>query len=396
MLTGTNLDFVRAYNRRVTMEIIRSKGVVSRSDVAKRTGLTLQAVSTIFSYLVEDGWIVEVGKRAIARGQPPTEYSLNPSTAVSIGVTVELDAIKAVSVDLSGRILQRIRVGAFKPPPDKAIRVIKDAVLKLVENPLLKDRAVLGIGISIPGTPNATTGFVTTLPHIPGWENFPLREKLVFALPYPIHVANDAIVAGLGESWFGPSERSKNAFYVLFAHGLNGAMLSEQHLYGGIWGVTGKFGHIPVVPNGKPCRGCGGRGCVECYASFLSLLKALDLENISSEGLQALSAVSDRRLDAWIQQAARHLTTALLSVENLFDPDVIIFGGRLPEGLLRQLIERIEQDISPRRMKIKSKHPKYALATFSDDASLIGAATLPMYLELSPDINLVFEQARRE
>lgn len=396
MLAGTNSDFVRAYNRRVAMEIIRRRGAVSRSDVARRTGLSLQAVSTIFSDLLEEGWIVERGRRTTARGQPPIDYSLNPNTAISVGITLDLDTITAAAVDLSGRVLHRVSLAVAKPEPDKAVEIMKRSVLELTEKTGLGERGVLGVGIAIPGTPDADTGFVTTLPHIPGWEGFRLREALASALPHTVHIANDAIVAGLGESWFGASERSRNAFYILFAHGLNGAMLSEQRPYGGIWGVTGKFGHIPVEANGKPCTGCGGRGCVESYASLLSLLEALDREHLNAGELQTLLTDRDERLEAWIAQAVPHLTTALLSVENLFDPEVIIFGGRLPEDLLRRLMQGIEGNIASRRMKIKRTHPVYALSTFAEDATLIGAATLPMYLEITPDIDLVFEQTRKE
>ena len=115
MLAGTNSDFIRAYNRRVIMELIRRKGTVSRSDVARKTGLTLQAVSMIFTDLSDEGWIIEVGRRTIARGQPPVEYSLNPDTAVSLGITLDLDGITAAAVDLSGRVLKRTRTEATRP-----------------------------------------------------------------------------------------------------------------------------------------------------------------------------------------------------------------------------------------------------------------------------------------
>ena len=395
MLVGTNSDFIRAYNRRVVMEIIRRKGIVSRSDVARRTGLTLQAVSTIFGHLVEEGWISELGRRSTARGQPPVEYSLDPNSGISLGVTIDLDAVSAASVDLSGRVLSRSTTNVQKPGPDEAAAVVQNLVSEVTKNPSVKKRKVIGVGIGIPGTPDADTTGITTLPHIPGWEGAPFRKMVSSLLPYPVHIANDAIVAGLGESWFGSSERSRNAFYVLFAHGLNGAMLSEQRPYGGIWGVTGKFGHIPVEPQGLTCSGCGGRGCVECYASLISLLTALGRDQLGAQELDSLLKDNDPRVLAWLDQAVEHLTTALLAVENLFDPEAVIFGGRLPKAMLERMIKGVETHIAPRRMKIKSSHPTYMLATFLEDATLIGAATLPMYLEITPDIKLVFDQTHR-
>ena len=48
-LKGTNQELGRPHNRRIVLEAIRQEGPVSRSEIARRVGLTVQTVSTITS-----------------------------------------------------------------------------------------------------------------------------------------------------------------------------------------------------------------------------------------------------------------------------------------------------------------------------------------------------------
>src|SRR5690606_39250387 len=106
---------------------------------------------------------------------------------------------------------------------------------------------------------------------------------------------------------FGASRQTKDFFYVFFAHGLNGALISGRQPYGGLWAITGYIGHIPVEPNGRHCPTCGGRGCLEQYASRLALERALGVDQPSEELLVTLLGDSDANLMAWLDEAASHL-----------------------------------------------------------------------------------------
>ena len=56
-------------------------------------------------------------------------------------------------------------------------------------------------------------------------------------------------------------------------------MLDGQIFRGGHgWG--GEIGHLPVDPDGPPCR-CGSRGCLEQYAGQEAVLRAADLPSVA-------------------------------------------------------------------------------------------------------------------
>ena len=51
MLKGTNQELGRPHNRRIVLETIRQHGPLSRAQIARHVGLTIQTVSTITSEL---------------------------------------------------------------------------------------------------------------------------------------------------------------------------------------------------------------------------------------------------------------------------------------------------------------------------------------------------------
>lgn len=397
MLAGTNATLMRSYNARVVIELIRRAGDATRAEIARDAGLSLQGVSTIFGRLEDEGWIVEHGRRSISRGQPPLVYRLNAAGRAMIGVSVDLDGVTSATVDLMGVVHARRHTPLPRPSPEQARVAILDHVLDLERAAIGDGRSVIGVGVAIPGTPEPATGVVRNLPHLDGWNDVDLLEFLRSDLQLPVHLANDAIAAALGETWFGDGPNG-TTFYVFFAHGLNGAVIEGRRPFGGIWGITGKFGHIPVVADGSGCVGCGGRGCVEAYASLLALYDALELpiEPGSLEQVDRLFAEGDARVLAWSDEAAHRLATALLAVENLFDPRTIVFGGRLPQSLLTRLMREAERRAALGRMAIKREHPVYRSARLGAGASVVGAATLPLYVTFSPDLDLVVARGKED
>lgn len=408
MLTGTNSAQMRSYNTRVVLELIRRGGEVSRAEIARDAGLSLQAVSSIFARLEAAGWIVRHGRRATDRGQPPMVYSLDAERRGMVGVAMDLDGVASTAFDLAGREHGRIETPLENLDPASVRAAIVEHVRTHLDRAAEEGRTVVGAGVAIPGTPRPGNGDVRLLPHVPGWNDVPLQTLLREELPLPVHVANDAIAAALGESWYGrsvsdahgaePSDDDGATFYVFFAHGINGALLEGRRPYGGIWGIAGKFGHIPVVAEGLPCTACGGRGCVEAHASMIALYGELGLRPgpAATREVARRASAHDPAIERWTEAAGRHLGRGLLAVENLFDPTEIVFGGKLPASLLERLVAQAERSVAPRRMSIKTRHPRYRIAERSTHAAEIGAATLPLYLAFAPDIDLVATSGEEE
>ena len=101
-LNGTNLEHASAYNRRLLLEAVRTRGPISRAELARLTGLSAQTVSNIAEELRGLGLLRAQGRRRTGRGQPPVELAIDPQGGFTIGLHFNRDSLTAVFADLAG------------------------------------------------------------------------------------------------------------------------------------------------------------------------------------------------------------------------------------------------------------------------------------------------------
>src|SRR3954468_16248175 len=80
-LSGTNLERAGDYNRRIVLQAIRVAGETTRSELAAITGLTTPTIANIARRLLDEGLILDAGKRVGQRGQPAIRLAINPDGA---------------------------------------------------------------------------------------------------------------------------------------------------------------------------------------------------------------------------------------------------------------------------------------------------------------------------
>src|SRR5215813_1436648 len=95
-------DFSRDINRRLLLNLIRTRQPLSRADLARISGLHRSSVSLIIDQLIEDRWEVEGATGRLPTGRRPTYLRLSDERMI---VGVDLDRVNAriVLSDLSGR-----------------------------------------------------------------------------------------------------------------------------------------------------------------------------------------------------------------------------------------------------------------------------------------------------
>jgi predicted NBD/HSP70 family sugar kinase len=394
MLSGTNLEYTRSYNQRVVLEAIRLFEPVSRAEIARHTGLTIQTVSNIVGELVERGVVEASSRRFGRRGQPALEITLNPEGAFSIGLHLDRDHFTGVLVDLRGQVHQQMHHELDFPTPDEALPLLRRSVQHLIAARALQPERLWGIGLGLPGPIEAETGKLVAPPNFPGWDGISVAEALTQEPGLPVYVENDATAAAIGERWYGAGRLMNHFFYVYFGVGLGGGLVLNGHPYRGHWGNAAEFGHVPVEPGGRPCP-CGGVGCLEQYVSMAALYKAMHQEGLAvrrPEDLEALFREKNPALLRWLEEAARYLVPALVAVENLLNPEAIFFGGRLPGPLLDYLLEQLAKLLPSRRMRGLPHHPRLERAQATGDAACLGAATLPFYETIAPSHHLLLKK----
>lgn len=242
---------------------------------------------------------------------------------------------------------------------------------------------ILAIGISTAGPVDPTDGTYRHPPNLEGWDGRSMVPALTEALGIPVRVGHDATLAALAEGRWGARNGAKHLLYVTVSTGIGAGIIVDGRPVTGASGGAGEVGHLIVVPNGRRC-GAGCPGCLEGNASGRAIAESAreavaggartTLEaGADAAAVFAAADTGDRVAEAIIDEAMGHLAAGVAGLLAVFDPEVIILGGGVAEGLSSRwdaLIEAIRVRALPR---YASSVP-VERTTLGDEVGLLGAA----------------------
>jgi predicted NBD/HSP70 family sugar kinase len=94
------------------------------------------------------------------------------------------------------------------------------------------------------------------------------------------------------------------------------------------------------------------------------------------ERTEAVGEDRDAALDRWVAEGANALSVGLVSIENLFDPEIVVIGGTAPASLLERLVDRlgelrpsVRQDLGRQRVRVSA---------LGEQSASLGASALPI------------------
>ena len=300
-----------------------------------------------------------------------------------------------IAIDIGGT---HIRVAAYKPDSTKPIAHTRakslgntpgvfDRLVQAVET-VWQEGQVNAIGIASPGPLDPYTGTILETPNIKDWVNFPVGPKLSERFGVPVHLDNDANLAGLAEWQYGAGKGHQNLVYLTISTGIGGGVISNNKLIQGFHGMGAELGHMIIDPDGPPC-GCGQNGHVESFSSGPSIARYVREQinagqkstlhadpSLSAAQIADAARAGDALAISAFARAGEYLGIGVANYLAIFDPSVLIFGGGVSQvGDL--LFKPFEESL--RRHVL---HPHYldnlviTKAALGDDAGLLGALAL--------------------
>ncbi|MEU1166872.1 ROK family transcriptional regulator, partial [Streptomyces sp. NPDC005921] len=199
MLGGTNLPRVGGYNQAVVLDAIRTRGPVSRVELAALTGLTNQTVSNVVRKLLDAGLVTETGQAPSSGGKRRILLSPRPDGAYAIGVHLDPDSAVIVVVNLAGEVITGRRQRLVAPEdPEQVVDRVSRAALRLFTRSGVDPARLLGLGIAAPGPLDGAQGAVVSPPNLPGWGRVPLVRMFEAATNLPVALDNNATAAAIG------------------------------------------------------------------------------------------------------------------------------------------------------------------------------------------------------
>jgi glucokinase len=237
------------------------------------------------------------------------------------GLDIGGSKIACVEGTHSGEILQRLEI------PTVATRAFDETLpllLQIVQQQrtLAREagREIVALSVAVGGPLQIEQGVLLNPPHLPGWHNVRLKQRLAEALPdLPVYIEHDGNAGALAEFYFGAGRSCpgiRHLIFLTFGTGLGAGLIIDGRILHGASDTAGEIGHWRLARQGPP--GYGKQGSWEGFASGAGLV-------------QLARQMFPRRWDS--QTSIRELADTMLSD----DPDALSVaaaaGRRMGQGL---------------------------------------------------------------
>lgn len=341
---------IKKINRSKIYQLLLKNQGLSRQEIVLKLGLSLPTVTQNIEELIAEGLVEEFGFIGNTGGRRARAYRAVLNARVAIGLDVTKHHITCAAVDLSGNLIECIRIRRQFERTDEYYKILGSLVDEVVKKINIPPARVLGVGIGVPGLVTADNKRIFYGEIL----NFGGATSAEFGkyIPYPVSLHNDANAAGFAEIW--SHDYLANSFYLMLSNNIGGSVLINGQIYSGENLRSGEIGHLKIVPNGKQCY-CGQKGCFDAYcaATVLSNYTDGNLEKFF-EKLRAKDPQAEKMWDEYLDNLAQ----AVSSLNILFDSTVIL-GGYVGE-----YIEDYLDDLKTRTAKL---HP------FNNDSAYLQA-----------------------
>jgi len=286
-----------------------------------------------------------------------------------IGVDVGGTKILAGIIDADGNVLEKIQI----PSPTSSTEALLNGIDEVVTE--LLDAEIAAIGFGIPSSIDQRSGIVISSVNLP-LQGMHFRQRMSERFDLPVGMDNDANVAAIGEWKAGVGRGTNDLVMLTLGTGVGGGLILGGKPYRGYAGAGGELGHMVILHDGPPCYGnCNGHGHLEAFASghaaALAARKQLGPDFDSRKLVEHGKAGDELALELlhWIGEC---LGSALGSLVNIFNPELIIIGGGFAaagELILAPARERMLKESLPGLVGLT----RMVVAELGSDAGMIGA-----------------------
>ncbi len=384
MKAGPSQEEIRQHNLGALLRHVHLHGPTSRAVLAVGLGLNRSTILGLVGDLAAAGLVREELPQDTGRaGRPSLVVSPEPTRVHVLAFDVGVERLAAALIGLGGVFLDRRECSWPQERPQDPAEVA--GILADYARDMLasahEGSPCVGIAVAVRGMVRHPDGMVTLTPNV-GWRDVDFAAELAsrLRLPVPVLVGNEANLGALAEHRRGAGSGSRNLIYLHGEIGIGAGILVDGELLRGERGYAGEVGHITVNPrDGRRC-GCGAYGCLEAEAGEQTLLEAAgrDSRVTGAEAVRAVVTAADRGDVS--ARAALHLVGDWLGIGvstlvNLFNPDLIVFGGTLRNVFLASAAQ-VRSRINTSALPGCRENLRLRVSECGDDAVLIGAAEL--------------------
>ena len=391
--SGADQAGVRLYNERLLISLVRRFGPLSKIEVARLTGLSVQSTSAIMNRLQVDGLLKREAPLRGRVGQPTIPMSLNADGAYALGLKIGRRSCDLVLIDFLGAVRSRATETYLFPTPERVLKFVATA-LEPVTRPLSpeKRRRIAGLGVASPFQLwNWSAEIGAPAGAMDAWRDFAVQSEIARVVPYPVTLLNDATAACAAEFFFGRGWRYRDFLYFFLGAFLGGGLVLDGALYPGRTGNAAALGSMPVAPLGRDGVAPQLIACASIY-QLERRLAAAGVEASSMWSAPDAWGEFGAPLEDWIEEASSALAFACVTALSVIDVEAIVIDGAMPAKARDRLIARTLEKFNALDRRGLSD-VEIVAGSIGPDARAIGGAALPLIKNFARDREVLFKEA---
>jgi predicted NBD/HSP70 family sugar kinase len=361
---------LRALNDRAALDLLISRGPLTRAQLGELTGLSKVTASQLVERLEQRGLVSRVGEQAGGRGPNAQLYGVRPGSAHVVGVEVGPDRVVAACADITGGVLGRVEQSTRDT--DDPVGVVHNAVVEAAGRAEAKLDTVRRVVLGTPGLVDPATGDITFAYNLPRWHRgllAALREDLATTVVFE----NDVNLAAVAEADVGAARGVDDFVLVWLGAGLGLAVVLGGRLHHGSTGAAGEIGYLPmpgaeVVRDASrratpPFQQLAGTDAVRAVARVHGFRSAT-----AADAIRAAIAAGTAG-GPILDEVARRLALGVASTCVVLDPPLVVLAGEVGQAGGTALAERIQHEVAA----ITPVSPRVVATAVPDEPVLRGA-----------------------
>ncbi len=319
------------------------EGEFSIAALSKELVTSVPTVTKLIQELMDEGFMVDLGKHGTSGGRRPSVFGLNPQAGYFVGVDVRHSHATLAVTDFKGNLIHFSEDRPFVlKNNEESILTLSTSIRDYTDSVHLDWNKVLGLGISVTGRINPETGESYSYP-LPSGKT--ISGILSEELGTRVIIENDSRAMAYGEYLDGIAEKENNMLFINVSWGLGMGIILGGNLFYGKSGFAGEFGHFPYFNNDIICR-CGKIGCFETGASGTALHREVlaGLRNgrastltdkynrgdkITINDIYKAVREEDVLCIEKVQEVGELLGRGLAGLINIFNPELVVIGGKM-------------------------------------------------------------------
>ncbi|THB70730.1 MAG: ROK family transcriptional regulator [Desulfobulbaceae bacterium] len=335
-------NFQKALHRSTILDLIRTNGLISRTELARQTRLSQASVTGITADLRDEGLIEEKQTGVSEGGRKPILLAINPDGVHVIGVNLSIGQVRVVIINFQAELKASYITPLEKDyySPEEMVDIIAQAIQACMWESNYSRDQIAGVGVGIPGPVDARTGTIRFLPNY-GWSNIAFRDLLRSKINHPVFIDNSANNLAIAEHWFGGGKGINNFLVVTLENGVGAGLVVNGQLLRGHQGIASEFGHTCADPDGPLCR-CGRKGCIEAFVGNNSIIR--DCKTLIKQGkwsgeiadpdklvftdVLAELKHGNKELELIYKKAGEVLGIGIYNLVTLLNPELVIITGK--------------------------------------------------------------------